>query len=299
MRINKDYLQLHFIVFLGSFIPTVAIWISLPSLEIVLLRTLAAIILLGLIIYFRKFNIRLKPHQLIPLLSSGVLTSIYWTLLIFSAKVANASVSLVGVATSPLWVSFIAPLITRQKKIDVHQIIIGINAAFGVYMIFTSGFEYSWGMSVAIIAAFVGALLTVISSKLAQIHNHYVITFYQMVGAWAGTVIILFFTSSIFIHRKIQLNPTWVDLLLILALAFVFSVYAYSVFIKIMKNLSPFTVSLATNLTPVYGILVALMFSSKSETMDIYFYAGATILIASLMAIPLSNYLFGPGKSKG
>ncbi|MDW8287706.1 MAG: hypothetical protein RMJ89_06515 [Flammeovirgaceae bacterium] len=40
---RKELLQLHFLIFLSSFIPTVAILIKIPAVEIVFYRTMMAI----------------------------------------------------------------------------------------------------------------------------------------------------------------------------------------------------------------------------------------------------------------
>lgn len=288
---QKELIQLHFLIFLSSFIPTVAILIQIPAVEIVFFRTMMAILILGVVILYKKFDIRLKPRAILSMLLTGIVTSIYWALLAFSAKVANASVTLVGLATSPLWVSFIQTFFTKQG-VSFYKIVTGLNAIFGVYMIFSSDFDYINGMYYAIAAAFFGALVTVLNSFLAKSHNHIVITFYQMAGAWIGTTVFLIIYSFAFPNEKIDIAPSFIDLLLIFALAFVFSVYAYSVLIKIMKVLSPFTVALATNLSPVYGIILAIVFFGHKELMNIYFYAGSIIIIASVMAAPLAEYLF-------
>jgi drug/metabolite transporter (DMT)-like permease len=250
-----------------------------------------AILILSGVILYKKFTIRLKPRAIISILLTGIVTSIYWALLAFSAKTANASVTLVGLATSPLWVSFIQTFFTNQS-VGFYKIVTGLNAIFGVYMIFSSDFDYINGMYYAISAAFFGALATVLNSFLAKSHNNIVITFYQMVGAWIGTAIFLVIYSFAFPTERLDITPSLMDLVLIFALAFVFSVYAYSLLIKIMKVLSPFTVALATNLSPIYGIILAIVFFGHKELMNIYFYAGSVIIIASVMAAPLAEYLF-------
>lgn len=294
---RKELLQLHFLIFLSSFIPTVAILIKIPAVEIVFYRTMMAIVILSVVILYKKYSIRVNKYSLFYLLFSGLVTSIYWALLAFSAKKANASVTLVGLATSPLWVSFIQPIFTRQG-VGFYKIVTALNAIFGVYMIFSSDFDYASGMYFAILAAFFGALATVLNSSLTKKHHHFIITFYQMIGAWLGTSIFLAFYNVFFPGEEVNVVPSLMDLILIFALAFVFSVYAYSVLIKIMKVISPFTVALATNLSPIYGILIALIFFGKKEMMNIYFYAGSIIIIASVMAAPLAEFFFKEKEQK-
>lgn len=291
MQKSQDFLLLHFLVFMSSFIPTVGIWITLPATEIVFIRTIMAVLILGSVLYIKRISAWVSLKSLLLLLFSGIITAIYWILLIYSAKVANASVTLVGIATSPLWISFMSPIFSG-KKFSFYQLVTGLNAVFGVYMIYSSNFTHSSGLTVAIAAAFFGALVTVLNGKLIQKHHHLVITFYQMVGAWTGTGLFLLF-STVVIAREIVIVPTWADLALILLLAAFFSVYAYSAFIKVMRSLSPFTVALATNLSPVYGIVIAIAIFGRQELMSIYFYSGAVIILASILAFPLAQFFFG------
>ena len=290
MSAPKDYLQLHFVVFLGSFVPMMALLINLPPVEIVFFRTLIAMILLGMFIYYKHLHFILPRKQLIELLGSGVITSIYWILLLLSAKISTASVCLVGIATSPLWVSFLNPLINK-KKFDYLQILTGLTAMFGIYMITSSRFNYGWGLAVSVVAAMFGALLTILNGRLAKNNNHFVITFYQMAGAWLGTTIFLPFYGKYLAPEGLQLNPGLVDMGLIVGMAFVFSIYAYSVFIKVMKKIPAFTVTLAANLSPVYGIITALLVFRRNEVMSMYFYAGALIIIFSVVAYPLVEFI--------
>ncbi|MFY7788219.1 MAG: EamA family transporter, partial [Thermoflexibacteraceae bacterium] len=80
------------------------------------------------------------------------------------------------------------------------------------------------------------------------------------------------------------------DFGLIIFIAFASSIYAYSVLIKVMKKISPFTVVLVSNLTPVYGMVAALVIYGTSEMMTTYFYAGTLIILASVVAYPVMDW---------
>jgi drug/metabolite transporter (DMT)-like permease len=218
------------------------------------------------------------------LLIVGLITAVYWTLHALAAKIANSSVTLVGVATSPLWVSVINPIITN-KRMDYYQILTGICAVFGVYMIFGSGFEYGLGLFIAIIAAFFGALVTVLNAQFAKSQNLYVVSFYQMSGAWVGSMLLFPFFN--YFNNTSLHSPQIIDILLIIFIALTSSIYGYSVLIKVMRLISPFTVVLVSNLSPVYGMLAALFIHGKSEMMNMYFYAGTLVILFSVIAYPL------------
>jgi len=286
MPTRSDYLQLHFIILLNSFIPRVFIEISVPSIEIVFLRTLTAVVILGAYIWYKKYYLQVETKHIVHLLLTGVLTAAYWILLSDSAKASNASVTLVGIATTSLWVSIIN-FIWSNNRPGIFQIITGFLAILGVYLIYNSKFEYDFGFTLAIIAAFAGGLLTVLNAKLAKIHNHYVVAFYQMIGASFGAIL---FAPIYMVHNQLNLNPTHRDFILIIGLAFVFSVYSYSVFIKVMKRISAFVVALTANLSPIYGILIALLLFHETERMDNSFYMGAIVILIAVFAYPILEY---------
>ncbi|TAD99531.1 MAG: DMT family transporter [Bacteroidetes bacterium] len=288
MSTQKDYLHLHFIILLNSFIPKVFIAISIPSLETVFLRTLMAVVMLACYIFWKKLDFKIPINLRFKLILIGMVTSAYWILLSDSAKLSNASVTLVGIATTSIWVSFIN-LYMNRASVNAYQILSGLLAVIGVYIIYSSKFHYNLGFTVAIIAAVVGAWTTVLNGKVAQQCNHYIATFYLMMGASLGTCILLPFYNQYW--RPINLNPTYEDLLMILGLAFVFSIYSFSVFIRIMKKISPFIVALTANLSPIYGIIFALLFSKKAEMMSPSFYMGAIVIIFSVFAYPLMEYM--------
>ncbi|HAS35699.1 MAG TPA: hypothetical protein DCS15_04380 [Flavobacteriales bacterium] len=51
-----------------------------------------------------------------------------------------------------------------------------------------------------------------------------------------------------------------------------------------MKSLSPFTVSISINMEPIYAILLALVFFGDDEYMSMGFYAGAFLILLTVMA---------------
>ncbi|MDW7693559.1 DMT family transporter [Flammeovirgaceae bacterium SG7u.111] len=279
----SDYLWLHLIILLSSIIPVIVIYISIPAFEIVFYRTIVATLFLGSMLYFKKVTIRLNIEESLRLMLSGVLTAIYWILLIISAKISNASVCLIGISTSPLWTSFITPFVNKEK-FSYLQIITALLVILGIVVITRQGFEHPIGLTVSIIAGFFGALVTIINARLSRNYNHYIISFYQMAGAWLGTIALAPIYYFVFDSNwNINLNLTPRDALLILVLVLIFSVYMYSKFIQLMRSVSPYIVTLTANLSPVYGMIIALIFLGESEKMSLSFYEGSAIIIGAIL----------------
>ncbi|MCC5944420.1 MAG: EamA family transporter [Bernardetiaceae bacterium] len=294
MNETKPYWTLHFLILLSSLVPSMVLLIQLDAFVILFYRTLIAVALFAVLIYSRhdKLPAIISQKVRLQIFLSGLLVILYWGLSFIAAKISNASVCLIGMATTSLWIVFLDPLLSKRKS-KVFQIVIGLNAIIGIYIIFSSDFAYNWGLAVGIIGAFFGALLTIYSAKLSKSYHHYVVSYYQMAGACVGTLFFLPIYDYFFIPSYQSLNlfgGSLTDWLLIIAMAAVVSVFAYSTLIRIMQKIPPFTVALVSNLSPVYGTIIALLFFKEKEVMNTGFYVGTILLLFSVFAYPIYNY---------
>jgi drug/metabolite transporter (DMT)-like permease len=67
-------------------------------------------------------------------------------------------------------------------------------------------------------------------------------------------------------------------------LGIVCTTFAFVASVNVMKELSPFTVSLTINLEPVYGIIIAYLLFGDSEKMTAGFYFGTVLILFTLFA---------------
>ncbi len=256
---SKDFLHLHFLVLIWGFTAILGVLITIPAVEIVLFRTLMASAALGLLLYVRKMSFRLGSKEILKMLSTGLLMSAHWILFFAAARISTVSVTLAGLATCSLWTSFIEPMLTH-RKIKWFEVALG-----------------SMGM---------------IGGKFAVRHNHYMITFYEMIGAFLGTVLFLpLYVRYLAPEGVLQLSPTALDWLYLSLLALVCTVYAYSIAVQLMQKISAFVINLTVNLEPVYGIILAVLIFGDDEKMTDGFYIGTLIILASVLIYPILNRL--------
>ena len=78
------------------------------------------------------------------------------------------------------------------------------------------------------------------------------------------------------------------DLLLLLILSIVCTAYAFVVSIAVMRHLRPFSLMLAINMEPVYGILLGLLIFGSDEKMSLSFYIGTMLILSSIL---MNEYL--------
>jgi drug/metabolite transporter (DMT)-like permease len=283
---TKDYLNLHFLVFLWGFTAVLGKLISIPSVEMVFYRTLLAAVGMAALIIVARGTFAVSKPDFIKIMITGFIVAIHWITFFGSGRVANPSTSLVGFATCSFWAALIEP-IAKRKKIQILEIGLGLVVIIGLSIIFVGNFQYPLGLFLGIISGLTAAIFSVINSKLVVRVNAHIITFYEM--ASACLIIFLFFPiyqNTWADGGQLNLLPLWSDWIYLAIMAWACSVYAYSVAINLTKKLSVFFIQLALNLEPVYGITLALIVFGDKEVMGLNFYVGTLIIISAVAIYP-------------
>ena len=77
------------------------------------------------------------------------------------------------------------------------------------------------------------------------------------------------------------------DLVYLLLLALVCTVYAFSQSVELLKRISVFTISLTNNLEPVYGIVLAAILFKDYKDVSAGFYVGTALILVSVFLYPV------------
>jgi drug/metabolite transporter (DMT)-like permease len=294
MASTSDYLKLHFIIFLWGFTAILGLFVTIPAIEMVVFRTLTAAVGMGLVMLFLKQGYKLPAGYLPKLMLTGFVVAAHWITFFVSARVSNASVSLVGIATGSLWASVLDPFLTK-RKIRGYEVLLGLLVIVGLYVIFSFDFKYPLGLALGVSSGFLSALFFAMNQRLGRTVGTYQITFYEMTGACIGTIVYLLIHSTIVDTRyQVNFNATLTDWLSILILGLVCSVYAFSVSVDLMKRLSVFFMQLSLNLEPVYGIILAVLIFGETEKMNWQFYIGTLLILLSVAGYPILKRKFNP-----
>lgn len=243
---------------------------------------LAAVFIFIFLILTKRtdFNIDRKAWRIIL---AGVLIAAHWITFFHSIKISNVSVTLACISTGAFFGSLIEPIVYR-RKIDVFEILLGLLVVCGLYLIFRFEGHYTAGIIVALVSAFLSACFSVLNSKLVKGNSPFRITFLEMLGGWLAISIFCLYRL---VTGSLQLSAfslSGMDWLYLLILGSVCTAFAFIESVAVMRTLSSYTVLLSTNLEPVYGIMLALLFFGKSERMNPYFYLGAAIILATVVA---------------
>lgn len=283
----KDFLELHFIIFLWGFTAILGKLISIPAVELVFIRTLITCISLAMIIKFSKGIFNVGWLKFLQMIGVGFLIAGHWILFFASARVSSVSICLAGLATVSLWTAILEPLFT-SKKIKLHEIILSVIIIIGLYVIFRFEFDHALGITMAVISALLAATFSIINSRLTKKYPATTITCYEMGGACLGTAIFFPVYTQFFAENgTLSFSLSQIDWVWLLILTLVCTVYAYTGAVRLMQRISAFALNLSVNLEPIYGIILAWLIFGKNEQMSKGFYYGGAIILAAVFIYPI------------
>ncbi|HWZ02823.1 MAG TPA: EamA family transporter [Mucilaginibacter sp.] len=282
--VNKNLLLLHGTVMIWGFTGTLGKLISIPAVGLVWYRVLIASISLFLFFLVSRSNFRVNKITFLKLIANGALVGAHWILFFASIKLSTVAVSLVCLSSITLFTAIFEPLINK-KKISRLEILAGVLIITGIILIFKFETNYTKGIIAGLLSAVFASLFAIINSKLVKHNQAPVIAFYELSGALLWITIYLFATSG-YTQKMI---PTTADIGYLFLLGTVCTSLAYVAGVYVMRELSAFRVALITNLEPVYGILIAFFFFGDLNKMTPGFWAGALIILSTIMLYPLTQ----------
>jgi drug/metabolite transporter (DMT)-like permease len=276
--LKKAFLQLHFAVILAGFTAILGKLITLNEGLLTAYRMLLTVVILAIILFFKKQLKKLSWKNTLTLFGVGAIISLHWVSFYGSIKYANVSVSVTCLSTIGFFTSLFEPLI-RKRRVDFVEVFLGMLAIAGVYLIFNFYPEYKTGIIFGIISAMLACLFPILNKTLLNRFSPNTVTLYEMSGGFIALCFILpiylqFFPASYFI-------PTSTDWLWLLILAGVCTVFAFNLSLHALKHISAFTTNLTYNFEPVYSIILAFIIFKENKFLGPGFYFGfALILLA-------------------
>lgn len=278
---NKNVIILHFTVLIWGFTGILGSLMSISAIHLVWYRVLIAA--LSLFVYFILTNksIHVTREKLIQFFLVGGVVGVHWVLFFHSIKISTVSVTLVTLSSLTLFTSILEPIINK-KQISKADVGIGLIIILGIYLIFRFEFQYVWGIIFGLAAALTASIFSILNARMVKQTSPTVITFYEMLGAFFWVSVIMLFMGDFNEEMWLQ-DADWAYILL---LGVVCTAVAYVLGVAVMKELSAFTVALATNMEPIYGIILAILMFGQKETMSLGFYLGAVIILGAVFLYP-------------
>lgn len=276
----KHFAHLHFIVFIWGFTAVIGKLISIDALPLVWYRMTMAMVIVFFYIKWMGFSLHLKWRTILSLLGTGAIIALHWVTFFKAIKLSNVSIALACMSVGALFASILEPFWYNRKMIG-YEVIFGGLVVLGLGVIFKVETQYWQGIILAVSSAFLVAVFSLLNGKFITSYKPSIIVFYEM----AGGVLAL----SLYLALRGSFNASFweisiSDFLYLFLLASICTAYAFIASVKLMAFISPYSVMLTTNLEPVYGIVLAFIVFGSSEQMTPLFYAGASLILLTVIA---------------
>ena len=282
--LNKNLIILHFTVFIWGFTGILGQLISISAVSLVWYRVLIASVSLFLYFKVNKTALKLSRKTFLQLIFTGALVGGHWILFFASIKLSNVPVALVCLSSITLFTAIFEPVINK-KKISKLEILAGLLIIIGIATIFKFESRYTKGIEAGLLSAVCASLFSIINSRQVKKYDAPVIAFYELSGALLWITIYLLLTGGF--NQSMDLKGADIGYLFILGT--ICTSLAYVAGASVMRELSAFRVALITNLEPVYGIIMSLVFFKDMNKMTIGFWIGAVIILSTIFLFPVAQ----------
>lgn len=274
----KYLMLLHLVVLIFGFTGILGKLISVHSELLVWHRMLIALLSLLIYLLIKKKDLRVNRKAALKLIGVGFIIATHWIFFFEAIKQSNVSITLASLATASIFTALLEPLFFK-RKLYLYELLLGTLVIIGLYFIFQFETDNALGIILAVISAFLASLFTVINGILVKKHDSERISLYEMLG---GVIAISIYFLLDLSSTEFKLVLPLSDLIYMLILGIICTAFAFVASVEVMKELSPFTVSLSINLEPVYGILLAVLFFGDEEKMSLGFYFGTFMILSSI-----------------
>lgn len=277
-------MQVHFCVLLWGFTAILGRLISLPALPLVFWRmSLVAVVLAGVPRVWRSGR-ALPGLTLAALAGVGALLALHWLTFYLSIKLSNASVGATCMALAPVFLAFVEPLVTG-RRFDPRDLVLGVAAVAGVVTMLggiPAGMRL--GVAVGVLSAVIVSVFGALNKRLVLQADALTVTAVEIA---AGAALMAALTAFVPQEGPAFPIPQGRDVVLLIVLALGCTLLPYWLHLVALRQLSAFWVALATNLEPVYSILLAIPLLGEHHDLAPRFYAGVAMIIVAVIAYPL------------
>lgn len=277
---KRAFIQLHIAVFLAGFTAVLGRLIALNEGLLVWYRLLITVIVLAGMLYAKKEFKKIAGKDIVRMAAVGGIIAFHWVTFYGSIKYGNISVALVCLSAAGFFSALIEPMLFK-KKIIMAELLLGLLAIAGIYIIFDFHPQYKLGILYGILAALGAAIFPMFNKQLIKEFSPRTLTFYEMLGGF----IILSLLLPFYLKFTPSYNflPTLQDAGWLIILAVLCTVLSFDLQLKALRKISAFTCNLMYNLEPLYGIILAFVFFGEGKSFHQEFYIGVALIILAIV----------------
>lgn len=254
---TQGLLSVHSAVLLFGVTALFSKLIALSAIDITFLRTLPALLALGLYMLYLGEPLRLgsiKNYAIVVLL--GCLLATHWITYFHAMQVSSVATGVISLYTYPVITVLVEPFFHREKPL-FKDIISAIVVLYGVFLLvpeFSIDAKQLIGALWGVLSALLFALRNIIQRRYFHQHSAISAQFYQIIVV---CLLLLPFSAAAMTQAS---STQWLQLLL---LGVLFTALPHTLFTHSLRYLKAKTVSLIGCIQVVYATLFAALILSE------------------------------------
>jgi drug/metabolite transporter (DMT)-like permease len=205
--------------------------------------------------------------------------------------------------------ALVEPWLTR-RRFSMRELLLGVAVLPGVALV-VGGVPASMrlGIAVGTLSALFVALFGSLNKRLVEHADPLTVTGLEL-GAGAFALLLLApLMPLVFpaLDGALLVLPGLRDAILLLVLALACTLLPFTLSLFALRHMSAFAAQLATNLEPVYAIVLAALLLGEQHELTMTFYCGAAVILGAVFVHPLISRparisqpeLLGTSEAKG
>jgi len=274
-KFHNGLFAVHSAVFIFGLTALFSKVISLSALEITMLRSVFALVVIFFIFLWQKQSLRLDNlRDYLIALALGLLLALHWVTYFHAMQVSTIAVGVISLFTFPIITVFLEPLFHGDKPL-LKDIISAVLVLFGIYLLipeFSLNNETTLGMLWGVLSALLFSLRNIIQGRYFKSYSARHSLFYQTL---VSIIILIPFSYSVI---PTVTTIQWGQLLI---LGIFFTALPHILFSFSLLKLKAKTVSLVACIQVVYATLFAAIILNEWPTISIAL--GGTIIVLTAM----------------
>jgi drug/metabolite transporter (DMT)-like permease len=159
---------------------------------------------------------------------------------------------------------------------------------FGIFTIYSSDASASLGIILGVLAALMSAIFSTFNKRIASTYEPLTISLIELAS---GLIFLtLIFPVYMLVQPTEKFIPDLPDTIYLLLLSLVCTVFTWVLSLQALRKVSAYTMGLALNLEPVYGIILAVLFAGEGKIINKGFVTGAIIILLTVTMHTFYNF---------
>ncbi len=227
-------------------------------------RCLFAAFIIGIFCWYKKYNLKIKSRKDASwLLLSGFLLGGHWVTYFYALHLSNVAIGMLSLFTYPIITTLLEPLFFKTK-LSKYQLVLGAIIIVGIYFL-TPEMNFdnndTKGVLMGILSACFYAVRNIITKRNVAHYNASIVMFYQLI-----VIVLILWPFSISYNYEDTSN--WIK---IVSLALVTTALGHTLFVNSFKNFTISTASIMGSMSPIYGIILSVIFLSEIPSITTIF----------------------------